>query len=45
MRSDGTQPNNDEGTPIDGQGTINCGVGTTLMDYQQGPRRNLNFSD
>jgi len=41
----GTQPSNDGCTSIDGQGTINCGVGTTLMDCEQGVIRNLNFSD
>ena len=48
MRSDefgGVQPSNDGCTPIDGQGTINCGVGTTLMDCERGPTRNINFSD
>ena len=48
MRSDefgGTQPSNDNCTSIDGQGTINCGVGTTLMDCERGPTSNLNFSD
>ena len=49
MRSDeyigGVQPNNDGCISIDGQGTINCGVGTTLMDCERGPSRNLNFSD
>jgi len=48
MRSDdyfGTQPNNDGCTSIDGQGTINCGVGTTLMDCERGNLRNTNFSD
>jgi len=35
MRSDdynGTQPSNEGCTSIDEQGTINCGVGTTLMN-------------
>jgi len=48
MRSDDhfdTQPSNDGCTSVDGQGTINCGVGTTLMDCKQGPMSNLNFSD
>jgi len=48
MRSDdffGTQFSNDGCTSVDGQGTINCGVGTTLMDCERGLRRNLNFSD
>jgi len=30
---------------IDGLGTINCGVGTTLMDCERGALRNINFSD
>ena len=41
----GTQPNNNGCTSIDGQGTINCGVGTTLMDCGRGPSRNLDISD
>ena len=49
MRSDeytgGVQPSNDGCTSIDGQGTINCEVGTTLMDCENGPTRNFNFSD
>jgi len=48
MRSDdyfGIQPSNDGCTSVDGQETINCGVGTTLMDCERGPTRNLNFSD
>ena len=39
------QPSNDGCTSIDGQGTINCGVETTLMDCENGPTRNLNLSD
>ena len=48
MRSDefgGVQPSNDNCTSIDGQGTVNCGVETTLMDCERGPTRNINFSD
>jgi len=50
MRSDdyngsGVQPSNDGCTSVDEQGTIKCGVGTTLMDCERGPRANLNFSD
>ena len=49
MRSDeytgGVQPSNEGCTSIGGQGTINCGVGTTLMDCENGPISNLNFSD
>ncbi|XP_065917194.1 class II receptor tyrosine kinase-like isoform X2 [Dysidea avara] len=48
MRSDefdGTQPSNDGCISIDGQGTINCGVGTTLMDCERGFTGNINFSD
>ena len=49
MRSDsyfgGAQPSNDGCTSIDGQGTVNCEVNTTLMDCERGPTRNVNFSD
>jgi len=48
MRSDdyfGTQPSNNGCTPIDGQGIINCGVETTLMDCEQGPVRNFSSSE
>ena len=48
MRSDGyfaTQPSDDNCTSINGQGTINCGVGTTLIDCENGPTRAINFSD
>ena len=49
MRSDsyfgGAQPSNDGCTSIDGQGTVKCGVNTTLMDCERGLTRNLNFSD
>ena len=48
MRSDeffGTEPANDGCTAIDRQGTINCGVETTLTDCNRGVLRNLNFSD
>jgi len=38
----GTQPGNDG---CDGHGTINCGIGTTLMDCIIGPRRNFYISD
>jgi len=41
----GIQPSNDGCTPIDGQETINCGVGTTLMNCERGDRMNINFSD
>jgi len=37
----GTQPSNDG---CDGQGTINCGVGTTLVDCITGPRHNFDIS-
>jgi len=40
----GTQPSNDGCTSTDGQGTINCGVGTTLMDCTRGPRNNFDVS-
>jgi len=46
MRSDdynGTQPSNNGCTSIDGQGTINCGVGTTLMDCIS--QRSINFTN
>jgi len=46
MRSDeytgGIQPGC---TLIDGQGTINCGVGTTLMDCERGDQKSINYSD
>ena len=48
MRSDefsSVQPSNDGCISIDGQGTISCGVGTTLMDCGRGPVGNFNFSD
>ena len=48
MRSDGyfgTQPSNDGCTPIDGQGTINCGVETTLIDCENGNQSNINYTD
>ena len=48
MKSDefsSVQPSNDNCTSIDGQGTVNCELETTLMDCERGPTRNLNFSD
>ena len=48
MRSNefiGVQPSNDGCVSIDGQGTINCTVGTTLMDCKRGPSVNLTFSN
>ena len=48
MRSDGyfgAQPSNDGCTSIDGQETINCGVGTTLMDCDNGNQTNINYTD
>ena len=39
-----TLPTND-GCNTSTNGTINCGVGTTLMDCDRGSSRNLNFSD
>ena len=48
MRSDefsSVQPSNNGCTPIDGQGTIKCGVNTTLMNCERGPTGNVNFSD
>ena len=39
-----TLPTND-GCNTSTNGTINCGVGTTLMDCDRGSLRNLNFSD
>jgi len=39
----GTQPSNDGCTSIDGQGAINCGVGTTLMDCIS--LRNISFTN
>ena len=49
MRSDEhtsrVQPSNDGCTSVDGEGIINCGVWTTLMDCERGLRSNLNFSD
>ena len=44
IRSQVTLPTND-GCNTSTNGTINCGVGTTLMDCDRGLTRNLNFSD
>jgi len=41
----GTQPSNDGCTSIDGQGTINCGVGTTLIDCERGHGLTKNLSN
>ena len=40
----GIQPSNDGCTSVDGQGTINCGVGTTLTDCERAPKNNLVIS-
>jgi len=51
MRSNvfnGTQPSNEgctNGVSIDGQATIDCGQGTTLIDCDQGYNDNADYSD
>ena len=51
MRSDvfnGTQPSNEgctNGVSIDGQVTIDCGQGTTLIDCDRGYNNNADYSD
>ena len=49
MRSDeyfgGIQPSNDGCTPLEGQKNVTCGVGTTLMDCNNGEQTNITYTN